>query len=72
MKQQNLALSSLLIGGSIFLASFGEFISQHQDWHTMTTPSEVGHMMLLAGSAVATLAGALGLNVNLPGKKDGQ
>ena len=69
--KQNVALTALLVGGSIFLASFGEFIANHQDWHTMTTPGEVGHMMLIASSAVATLAGALGLNVNI-NKKDGQ
>lgn len=59
---QKFALTLLFVGGSLFLASFGQFISEHATWREMTSPKEVGHLMLVAGTALATLTGALGIN----------
>lgn len=67
MNKQKLALTIFFVGGSIFLASLGQFISEHSTWSEMTNPREVGHLMLITGTGLATLAGALGINTN---KKD--
>lgn len=57
---QKLAVSVFFSGLAVFLTSLGEFFAVHDTWHAMTTPTEVGHVMIMAGSFVVTIAGALG------------
>lgn len=58
----NQKLSVALLSGGLlaFLTSLSEFLSTHQNWHEMTTPSEVGHIILLVSSFLGALVGALG------------
>ena len=50
-------------GISIFLMSIGEFLTQHDTWTDLTSPSDAGHLLLITGSFVATIVGALGTSI---------
>lgn len=57
---QKLSLSLFFSGLATFLMSLGEFFAQHNSWHDMSTPSEIGHIMIITASFVITIVGALG------------
>lgn len=65
---QKLSLSLFFSGLATFLMSLGELLSSHENWSSLSAPSEVGHIILITASFCMTVAGALG--VNLPRKKN--
>jgi hypothetical protein len=65
---QKLSIGMFFGGLGTFLMSLGEFFSSHPDWHSMSTPVEVAHIMVITGSFCITIAGALG--INLPRNKN--
>lgn len=60
---QKLALSVFFSGLTTFLMSLGEFFSSHQTWQSMSTPNEIGHVIIMTATFCMTVAGALGINL---------
>lgn len=65
---QKLSLGLFFSGLATFLTSLGEFLSSHDNWQSLSAPSEVGYIMLITSSFVITVVGALG--TSLPRKKN--
>lgn len=57
---QKLSISMLFGGLGTFFTTLGEFLSQHQSWHELSGPHEVGSIIIITGSFVVTIVGALG------------
>lgn len=70
MNKQSASWTFLIIGVVIFLGTFGDFLSEHTTWYEMTTPKEIGHLCTLGATALMTLAGALGININRKGNNE--
>lgn len=65
---QKLSIGVFFTGLASFLTSLAEFFSTHQTWQSMSTPTEVSHIVFMTASFCMIIAGALG--INLPRDKD--
>lgn len=57
---QKLSISLLMGGLGTFLTSLGELIGNHSSWVELSTPHEISSIMILTGSFILTIVGALG------------
>lgn len=57
---QKLSISLFCTGLTTFITSLYELLSKHNSWSEMSTPGEVGHIMLITGSFIVAILGALG------------
>lgn len=65
---QKLSISLLCSGLATFLTSLGELLAAHKSWSELSTPSEIGHIVIITAAFIVTLTGALG--TQLPRSKN--
>lgn len=65
--KQKVCIVLIIIGTGGFFFSLGEFFKMHQTWSELSGPSEVGHLLVLIGTFITALGGALRYewNINL-------
>jgi hypothetical protein len=57
---QKLSISMFAGGLATFLTSLGELLTNHQTWHELSSPHEIASVMIITGSFIFTVIGALG------------
>ncbi len=67
---QKLSLSLFFSGLATFLSSIGEVLSHYQSWNQMTTPNEIGHIIIITASFIMTVVGALGTQLPRSNKNE--
>ena len=61
--KQVISVTLFIAGFGWFFYRLGEMFMSHSDWAFVRTPMGVGEMLQITGSAIMTIAGALGVNV---------